>query len=247
MKLKPFIGLMIILLLGFAATAKAQKITIFVDNWPPYNFKKNGRVVGISTELIQAALQKANIQYKLALYPFKRALITVQKIPNTMLFTVARIPQREDNFLWIGPIHSRKVYLYKLKNRADIQIKNVEDIKKYHTGVLSGGSVEHFFITHGFQNKDYSLIFNSPQLLKMLFKNRVDLIPGDPLDLAYQMKNLGYKYSELEIVYLLSEEGGYYMVANKDTSDEIITKIQKSLEEIMDTGFKDRVINKYIK
>ncbi len=247
MKLKSYMGLMIILLFGFAATAKAQKLTVFVDNWPPYNFKENGRIVGISTELIEAAMQKAKLQYKLKLYPFKRALITVQKTPNTMLFTVARIPQREDMFSWIGPIHSRKVHLYKLKNRADIQINNVEDIKKYHTGVLSGGSVEQFFITHGFQKEYYSLVINSPQLLKMLFKERVDLIPGDPLDLAYQMKNLGYKYSELDIVYLLSEEGGYYMVANKDISSTIITKIQKSLEEIMDTEFKDRVINKYTK
>ncbi|WP_027722465.1 substrate-binding periplasmic protein [Maridesulfovibrio zosterae] len=246
-KIKSFKILIIILLLGIVVNAQARKLTIFVDNWPPYNFEKNDKIVGISTELIEAALQKAKIPYKLAVYPFKRALITVQRTPNTMLFTVARVPQREDMFAWIGPIHPRRVYLYKLKSRTDVQIDEIEDIKKYYTGVLSGGSVEQFFKTNDFHDHNYYLVSDSEQLLKMLFKQRVDLIPGDPLDLAYQMNSQGYKYSELEIAYLLSEEGGYYMIANKNTSAKLLAKIQKSLEEVLATGARDRIINKYIK
>ncbi|WP_291327912.1 ABC transporter substrate-binding protein [Desulfovibrio sp. UCD-KL4C] len=246
-KVKSFKILIIILLLGIVGNAQATELTIFVDNWPPYNFKQNDKIVGISTELIEVALQKAKIKYKLVLYPFKRALITVQKKPNTMLFTVARIPQREDMFTWIGPLHPRRVYLYKLKNRTEIQINNVEDIKKYYTVALSGGSIEQFFIANDFNEHTYHLVSKSDQLLKMLFKQRADLIPGDPLDLAYQMTNLGYKYSELEIAYLLSEEGGYYMIANKNTPKKILIKIQESLDSILATGARDRIIKKYVK
>ena len=245
-KIKSFKLLVIFLLLGIIGNAQAYELTIFADSWPPYNFKKDNKVVGISTELIEAALQKSEIKYKIAIRPFKRALITVQKRPNTMLFTVARIPQREDLYSWIGPLHPRRVYLFKLKNRTDIEINNVDDIKKYYTGVLLGGSIEHFFISHGFHDKSYYLVSNSEQLLKMLFKKRIDLIPGDPLDLAYQMNTLGYKFSELEIAYLLSEEGGYYMVANKKAPANLIEKIQKSLEEVLATGLRDQIIKKYV-
>lgn len=244
--MKSFKILIIILLLGLTATAEAQKLTIFVDEWPPYNFEKNGKIVGISTELIEMALTNADIQYDIVLYPFKRALITVQRTPNTMLYTVARIPQREDMFAWIGPLHPREVYLYKLQKRTDIQINNVEDIKKYHTGVLSGGSIEQFFIANGFHKENYDLVNRSEQLLKMLFAERVDLIPGDPLDLAYQIKMLGYKYTEIETACFLAEEGGYYMIANKDTSADILIKIQKSLEEVLATGVRDQIIRKYV-
>lgn len=108
-KIQSFNILILILFLGIAGGAKAQGLTIFVDTWPPYNFEKDGKIVGICTELIEAALQKANVQYKFVVYPFKRAFYTVQKTPNTMFFTVARIPQREDMFAWIGPLHSRQV------------------------------------------------------------------------------------------------------------------------------------------
>lgn len=137
-------------------------------------------------------------------------------------------------------------YLFKLKDRTDIQINDIEDSKKYRTGVLLGGSVEALLLAKGFHKGDYYSTRKSSQLLKMLIEKRLDLIPGDPLDLAYQIKNLGHKYSELENVYLLSEEGGYYMIANKDTSNEIIVKIQKALELILATGTKDRILQKYV-
>lgn len=245
MKLFPI--LIIILFIALATTATAQKLTIFVDNWPPYNFKKDGKIVGISTELIEMALKDAGIQYEFSIYPFKRALYTVQRTPDTMLYTVARIPQREEMFAWIGPLHPRKVYLYKLKHRTDIHISTVEDIKKYHTGVLSGGSVEQLFISNGFPEGSYDLVNKSVQLLKMLVAERIDLIPGDPLDLAYQMKGLGYDYSMIEIAFFLADEGGYYMIANKDTSDKILKTIQKSLEKVLATGVRDQLIEKYVK
>jgi polar amino acid transport system substrate-binding protein len=47
------------------------------------------------------------------------------------------------------------------------------------------------------------------------------------------MKTLGYDQSAIEKAYLLSNEGGYYMIANKKTSNEMITKIQKSLDEVL--------------
>lgn len=243
--------LRMILLLSLLSNVNAQEqepeLTILLNDWAPYNFKEGSKVVGISTELVEAALQKANIKYKLLVYPFKRALYTVQETPNTLLYTVARIPELEHMYKWIGPLHTREVYLYKLNSRSDIQINNIADIKQYKTSVLMGGSVEQFLKRNHFQeNKDYFVTVNSEQILKALFKKRTDLIPGDPLDLAYQMKMLGYDQSAIEKAYLLSSEGGYYMIANKKTPDEIVTKIQKSLDEVLASDKKDKIIEKYL-
>ena len=243
--------LRMILLLGLLSNVNAQEpepeLTILLNDWPPYNFNEGGKLVGISTDLIEAALQKANIKYTLLVYPFKRALYTVRDTPNTLLYTVARIPELENMYKWIGPLHTREVYLYKLNSRADIQISNIADIKQYKTSVLMGGSVEQFFKRNHFQeNKDYFVTVNIEQILTALFKGRTDLIPGDPFDLVYQMKRLGYNQSEIKKVYLLSNEGDYYMIANKKTPDEIITKIQKSLDEVLASDKKDKIIEKYL-
>lgn len=245
-KLKSFTFILGILLLGLSGNVRAQEISVFTDNWPPYNFEANGEIVGVSTELIEEALKKTKIPYNLQMFPFKRAFITVQRTPNSMFFTVARTPVREDKFAWIGPIYPRRVLLFKLKNRDDIQINNLEDVMKYRTGVVLGGSVESYFNEHGFPKDSYAVVSNAEQLLKLLFHERVDIIPGDPLDMAYQVKNSEFKNVELEMVHLLTEEGGYYMAANKDTPAEIIAKIQDSLEQLMETGARDRIIKKYV-
>jgi polar amino acid transport system substrate-binding protein len=156
---------MILLSLLSNINANAQdpepELTILLNDWPPYNFNKGGKLVGISTELVEAALQKANIKYKLLVYPFKRALYTVQETPNTLLFTVARIPELENMYKWNGPLHTREVYLYKLNSRSDIQINNIADIKQYKTSVLMGGSVEQFLKRNHFQeNIDYYVTVN---------------------------------------------------------------------------------------
>lgn len=60
------------------------------------------------------------------------------------------------------------------------------------------------------------------------------------------MKELGYNHSEIEIACPLSNEGGYYMIANKNTSHRIIAKIQEALEGILATGARDQIIRKYL-
>jgi len=231
----------------FFGSAKAQELTVLVSNWAPYNFVKNDKIVGISTDLVKAALERANVKSQFLVYPFKRALYTVKQDPNVMMITVARVPERENMFRWIGPLHPRTVYLYKLKSRTDIQINSVEDIQKYKTSVLLGGSVEQFFKTQGFSEQaDYFMTSTSTQLLKILFKGRADLIPGDPLDLAFQLRNMKHDFSELEHAYQLSDEGGYYMIANKNVSNELVYRIQAALDQLLAEGINYRIIDKYI-
>ncbi|MCU4674143.1 ABC transporter substrate-binding protein [Catenovulum sp. 2E275] len=246
--MKRFITLNIIIFVIITTNIKAQELTILTHQWAPYNFKEQDIITGISTELVESALHMTGFKYKLQLYPFKRALYTAQTTPNTMFFTVARIPQLETKFKWIGPLHPRVVYLYRLKKRTDIQISSIEDIKKYQTGALLGGSVEQFFKTNGFQEKeDYFLTATSEQLLKLLAKGRADLIPGDPLDLAYQMQNSEYNFSDLEQAFLLSDIGGYYIAVNQETADEVVAKIQTALDKIINAGSREVIINKYLR
>ena len=103
------------------------------------------------------------------------------------------------------------------------------------------------FISRGFHEGQYYLANNSEQLIKMLFAKRIDLIPGDPLELKYKMNSVRYDYSNVEIACFLADAGGYYMAVNKDTSVDLIEKVQKSLEKILAAGVREQLIEKYMK
>ncbi len=40
-------------------TAFAQKLTIYTEEFPPYNFTEGNEIVGVSTEVVEAVMNKA--------------------------------------------------------------------------------------------------------------------------------------------------------------------------------------------
>ena len=134
-----------------------------------------------------------------------------------------------------------------MSSRPKIKVDDIEDIKNYRATVVRGGSVEQFLIRNNFKvNEDYIVAVNAEKTLDLLFRNRTALIAAEQLGLAYRIRKLGYKHSEIEKIYLLSNEGAYYMVANKQTPDELITRIQASLDEVLASGVRSEIIKKYL-
>ena len=81
-----------------------EKLTVLTEDWPPFNYKENGKVVGISTDLVLATLVKAGFAYEIRMYPWKRAYQITVGTPNTILFTTSRTTIREKLFKWVGPL-----------------------------------------------------------------------------------------------------------------------------------------------
>ncbi|MDJ0884629.1 MAG: hypothetical protein QNJ48_10730 [Desulfobacterales bacterium] len=100
-----------------------RQLLIPTEEWPPYNFMKDGEVVGLSTDLVKkAVLARAEINCRLEVWPRKRAYTTTLKQPYTLLYTTSRTAQREHLFKWIGPLYPRQLHLFKLKSRKEIRI-----------------------------------------------------------------------------------------------------------------------------
>jgi len=224
-----------------------QKLMVLTEDWPPFNYKENNRIVGISTDLVIAALNKAGLEYTLHLYPWKRAYQVTRDATNTLLFTTSRTKKRETLFKWIGPLFSRKIVMYKLKSRNDIHINSLEDLKKYQLGILRGGSVEEYLRTKGFQNQvHYQCVAKEKQNILKLFANRIDMIPGSDMSMAFRMKNTPYKFSDLQSAFVLIDEGGYYVAINNKTSDTIVNRIQTAFDQLVHDGLRQKIVQKYL-
>lgn len=51
--------------------AFCQEIVIVTEDFPPFNYKKDGLMQGISTEVVLAAFKAANMKPKIELYPWR--------------------------------------------------------------------------------------------------------------------------------------------------------------------------------
>lgn len=232
------------LLLG-TSICKAEKITIYTDEWPPYNFTQQGKIVGISTEIITSALDAAEVAYELRARPWARAYKTVVNTPNTAIFTIQRSSKREELFKWAGPIVESNIYLYRLQSRADVTVSNFDDLKTYRTGVLNRGAVYQFLAANGLKQPQLHLRSESHHLLDLIFAGRVDLIPGDHIDLNYQLNSHPTYTDKLEPAFLLYK-GDYHIAFNKAVPDKLINKIQQALDNIRESGLPAKAIDNYI-
>jgi len=230
-----------------SAASGSQKLMVLTEDWPPFNYKEDNSIVGISTDIVIAALNKAELAYTLHLYPWKRAYQVTLDHSHTLLFTTSRTKQREQLFKWIGPLFSRKIVMYKLKTRNDIHINKLEDLKKYKLGILRGGSVEEYLQSRGFQSKiHYQCVAKEKQNILKLFANRIDMIPGSDMSMAFRLKNTPYKFSDLKNAFLLIDKGGYYIAINIDTPDDIVNRLQTAFDQLVHEGLRQKIIKKYL-
>jgi hypothetical protein len=166
-----------------------------------------------------------------------------------MLFSTARIPEREDKFKWVGPISPIKESLIALVN-TNIEIKNDEELLSYKIGAIEGYSNIDLLKELGIDNNKLVLVSNAEELYQKLINQEVECIAF--LESAGQIivQSLGHDLSEFESVYNLKTTDVYYAF-NLNTSDDVIDTFQSTLEKLKNDRTEDgstvyeKTLNRY--
>ncbi len=229
----------------------AIELTILTENYPPYNYseEKNGRVIGFTTELVEAILKETgNEHLTIELYPWKRAYMMVQKEPNILLFTMTRTKERENLFKWVGPVAERVQWLWKLKKRTDINIKTLKDAENYTITVVPDSAVYQYLVSQGFKDeKQLRPIYDGNLSTKKFLVGHDDLLFDTKLGMAYRLKLLGKSADLVEPVLALPSTGNYYLAFSLRTPDSTVSLFQEVLDNLKSNGTFNRILQKYTK
>lgn len=242
-----FLFISIVMLIP-ASLIQAQTIQVVTEDWPPFNYMEEGKIKGLSTEIVRQTLDQAGLSYEIALYPWARAFHMASEGENVLIYTITRTPEREDRFFWIGPFAERVIHLFSLKNREDIQINSIDDIQKYRVGVMQNDAVHEFFKEKGFQEgMHFQVVSNEEQNMRKLFAGRIDLLPGNALSLAFKFKKMGLPFQKTEKKFKLIDKGGYYMAFGKKTPEKTVKKVENSFQALQEKGIIRETEEKYLK
>ena len=232
----------------FGMNAYGETLQIVTEEYSPYNYMEDGKIVGLSTEIVEATVSKAGFEKTLKLYPWPRAYKMVLKDKNTLIYTITRNEEREKSFKWVGPIAPRAIVIYKLKTRDDIKVNTLEDAKKYKIGVVRDGAFNKELQSKGFViGKNLMVVATEKLNIRKLYKGRIDLFGAVPISLAYQSKKEGFDFNKLTEVYKVPSNTAYYMALNLKTSDEIVNKLQVALDGLKEDGTYQKIMDKYLK
>ncbi|HIM95264.1 MAG TPA: transporter substrate-binding domain-containing protein, partial [Gammaproteobacteria bacterium] len=177
-----------ILILFFSWPALCEPtLTVVTELSPPNQTLINNQVSGESTELVKAIFAKANINPNIELYPWARAYNMALKRPNIFIYSMAKTPEREKHFHWIGEVATYQMGFVKLSSRTDINITSNEQAKDYKIAVQRNDLAAQRLTDRG-----YTVVYTSDinKSYQLLMSGKVDLIIDDKNYIAAMAEQL---------------------------------------------------------
>lgn len=232
-----------------AAAQSIDDLVFITEDYPPFNFERDGRRQGIAVDVLEEMLAQAGSKKTRAdikVWPWARGYETALKERNTVLFSTTRTEARERLFKWVGPIMPSRIVLVAKKTR-DIRLKAVEDLNKssYKIGVVREDIGGQLLAKAGVRKERMVQVNSGVSVAKMLHADRVDMWAYGAPVIMWNLKELGYPTDAYEEVFTLTESQQYYYAINKDTDDGLVEKLQSALEQVKARGRFNAIVARY--
>lgn len=229
------------------AAASATPLTILTEDFPPYNYTEDGRVRGISTDVLRLMLAEAGMDVpaqSFQVLPWSRAYQDALSRPDTLLFSVTRTKEREGLFKWIGPIAPNRNVLLARKDRH-LVISDFKQTLHLRVGAIRDDAGEQLLVAWGYPLKWIDLTSDARSNLLKLENNRIDLFAYPETVFKWLVAQNRRNVDDYETVFVL-HEGHVYFAVNKNTPDEIVEELQKALDALKESGKVQEIIDSYL-
>lgn len=236
-----------VFLLAFGLTMAApaaHALKLLTEENPPFNYTEQGKVVGLSTEIVSELGKRSGIALEIQSMPWEKAYIAVQADKETCLYSTVRLDNRERLFFWIGPIATNKWVLIGKGDFAG-NVKTVEDARRYRVGVVAKDAKIEYLMGKGVTDlREVSVdSLNPPRLvLNRDDPNRIDLWATS----AYGARGTAARAKVKDIKLILAlNEVPLYLACGRNTSAQTVQALSRAFEQANKDGTLKRITERY--
>jgi polar amino acid transport system substrate-binding protein len=232
-------------LIGLTLVASsARALTLVTEENPPFNYTEQGKVVGMSTEIVVEIGKRSGTPLQIQSMPWEKAYIAAQRDKDTCIYSTARLDNRERLFSWIGPIATNQWVLIGKGDFAG-SVKVVEDARKYRVGVVAKDAKVEFLMSKGVTDlREVSEDgLNPPRLvLNRDDPNRIDLWATS----AYGARRTAEraKVKDIKLVLNLTKTP-LYLACGRNASPQTVRALQQAFEKADKDGTLKRIAERY--
>lgn len=232
---------------AYAKDSPDADMVLLTENFPPYNMAKNGKnfaqdenIDGIATDIVREIFKRANITYSLTLrFPWERIYKLTLEKPGYGVFVMARLPDREKLFKWVGPIGPDD-WIMLAKADSKITLETLNDARKYKIGAYKGDAIAETLAKQGLNP---IVVLRDQDNAKKLVNGQIDLwATGDPAG-RYLARQEGVNGLKTVLRFNSAE---LYLALNKDVPDETVAKLQAALDQMRKEGKVDEIMAQYL-
>ena len=199
----------------------------------------DGRVIGIATDKVRAALERAGLPYTIDLLPWKRAYAAARTRPDACVYSTTRTPERDALFKWVGPTDSAE---WVLMARADrrIVLRTLEDARPYRIGTYNGDARDAYLRSRGFRVDPAPTDLTNPRKLLL---GRIDLWAAALRAGSPVLEQNGWNGRIVPV--LVFNRMDVFLACNQAVPDEVVNRLNGAFASLERDGAMRRIERAY--
>ena len=223
---------------GFGFTQSVNELMLVTNDFPPYAFEEEGHISGIAAEIVKELMNRTGFDGKITMLPWNRAL-KYSKYRKMMLFPYTRMPYREKDFKWIGPI-LKDCFVFAVPRSTTRTFSNIEEFRNFRIGVANGTPTLARLKELGFNHLQ---VVASEKLnaKKLVIAKRIDAWFIPHLIMKHTLTSVGIDESQVRIA-LRDLKVHMYIGASSSVSDQTVDLWQKNFNEMKGDGTYQRIV-----
>ncbi len=234
-------------ILFFIAHCTASEIRAVTEDFPPYSYMENGRITGLSTEMVREIAMLSNTTISVEMLPWPRAYRTALETPDTLIFSLAWNSDRAPLFHWVGCLAHTTMCFYAMRNQP-IHIETLNEARKYIIGAPRDSEPLNFLKQNRFSKIEVS---GAPDnLIRMLYaNNRFDLMIGEHLAFPHRIRKMGYDMKRVKRFFvprLSAKSRVLYLAFSKKTDIRLVNRFRRAYRRLCESGRRTMILKKYM-
>jgi polar amino acid transport system substrate-binding protein len=227
--------------------APAQTLHFVTEPFQPFNYDKDGKAAGAMVEVVQSTCVKIGVTCKIEVMPWRRALLLSQEGDADGVFSVLRLPEREEKFHITIPIIESAYVLFAL-TASNFVYRDPSDLAGHTIGVYgpSGTSITLNALMTGVRNAKVIVETDNTDALRLLSgggygENGLVMINRDVAN--YIEKKTGIENLR-EVVEIKKIQ---YCIAfsKKVVNEKMFLRFEDALKAQMKDGTVKTILDKY--
>lgn len=213
----------------------AEPLRVVLEISPPHQTLENGNVGGLSTAVVEAMLQQGGLSASYEVYPWARAFRIAATTPDVLIYNMARTPERETQFEWIGKVASYKFGFLKLSRRTDIRVHQLSDVANYVIGAQRDDfSAEWLRDVAKQPRQNLQLQPDVLETWRLLVNGKLDLMIDDPQAIDDMLVKHQLQRSDVEFVIFPQElEQQTWIALKKGSSPALVQRLRGAYQQIV--------------
>ena len=242
-----FVFALLLSLFLISASAETVSLTFATTDFPPFNRNEKGSAAGPFADIVRTICQRMKTRCTIEILPWRRTMAEVKHEEIKGVFPISRLPDREQDYYFIGPILETSFTIYALAGKA-LSFHRAEDFSGYTIGVYGPSGISKTLeqITSGMPSVTILTELNHITVLKKLSAGRygekgIGFVDRDGAQYLIAQEHI----ANLQAVTDVRTMEFYIGLSRKSVSPEIAAGFMENLEALSASGELAAILGKY--